>query len=91
MKILQQMCMMTSLTYDLFTALEGYLLYRALVVVFDTGDHRNFPLYIFGYGLPIVLTTVTFIVALLASENNKVCWKNVLACLIIELGPSLVS
>ena len=66
--------------YVLFAALEGYLLYRALVVVFDTGDHRNFPLYIFGYGLPIVVTTVTFIVALLASENiHQVCCKNALS------------
>ncbi len=51
-------------------ALEGYLLYRALVVVFDTGDNRHFPLYIFGYGIPMVLTTITFIVALLVSDSN---------------------
>jgi hypothetical protein len=51
-------------------ALEGYLLYRALVVVFDTGDNRHFPLYIFGYGIPTVLTTITFIVALLVSDSN---------------------
>jgi len=64
-----------------FTALEGYLLYRALVVVFDTGEHRNFPLYIFGYGLPIVLTTITFIVALLVSDQEdapQVC--SILQC-----------
>lgn len=54
-----------------FSALEGYLLYRALVVIFDTGDHRGFPLYIFGYGMPLLLATATFIVALVVSEGVR--------------------
>ena len=54
----------------LFLALEGYLLYRALVVIFDTGDHRHFPLYIFGYGMPAVIATATLLVALLVHGNE---------------------
>jgi hypothetical protein len=41
------------------------------VVIFDTGDHQSYPLYIFGYGLPLVLATATFIVALIISDGVR--------------------
>jgi hypothetical protein len=32
------------------------------------GDHRTFPLYIVGYGVPMLIATTTYIVAMLVSE-----------------------
>ena len=68
-----------------FSGLEGYLLWRRLVVVFDTGSHRRVPLYIFGYGVPAVFVIATVIAAFLGySDGNggstyryhreDVCW-----------------
>ena len=34
---------------------EGFLLYRAVVTVFDTGETKRLNLYLFGYGIPLVI------------------------------------
>lgn len=69
-----------------WTMLEGFLLYRALVIVFDSGDHRRFPLYLFGYGIPSVIVIATVIVAVILEKDNEdndyyyfsqdICWLN---------------
>ena len=55
--------------------LEGYLLYKALVVVFDTGDHKLLPLYLFGYGAPLAIAMVTLIVAVIMERNESEATK----------------
>ena len=62
--------------------MEGYLLYRALIIVFDTGHFKKLLLHIFGYGVPISISALTLIVGVLISTtNNKstyhksdLCW-----------------
>jgi hypothetical protein len=39
---------------------EGFLLYRAVVTVFDTGETRRAALYLFGYGLPLLIGICEF-------------------------------
>ena len=55
------------------------MLYRALIVVFDTGSHRELPLYLFGYLVPIVISVVTAVVATMLPEYpiyhfDELCW-----------------
>ncbi len=50
-------------TIRLFSALEGFLIYRALVTVFDTGSRRLYPLYAVGYGLPAAFAATTLAIA----------------------------
>jgi hypothetical protein len=42
------------------TGVEGFLLYRAVVTVFDTGETRRAALYLFGYGLPLLIGICDF-------------------------------
>ena len=39
----------------LHLGVEGFLLYRAVVTVFDTGETKRLNLYLFGYGIPLVI------------------------------------
>ena len=58
------------------------MLYKALVVVFDTGDNKKMPLYLFGYGLPLAIVMITLVTALIIEKdqnytdyrNPKLCW-----------------
>ena len=58
------------------------MLYKALVVVFDTGDNKKMPLYLFGYGLPLAIVMITLVTALIIEKdqnytdyrNHKLCW-----------------
>jgi hypothetical protein len=62
--------------------LEGYLLYNALVVIFDNGDRRLLPYYLFGYGVPGAIVILTIIVAVIGGSNtngpnyhsDEMCW-----------------
>ena len=62
--------------------LEGYLLYKALIVVFDTGESKRLPLYLCGYGAPLVIVMITLVVALIVERdqeetdyhNPQLCW-----------------
>ena len=45
-----------------WTGLEGYMLYRAVIVVFDTGSHRTLPFYLLGYGLSSAVAIVTVVI-----------------------------
>ena len=53
------------------SALEGYLLYRALVIVFEGREQRKFPLYIFGYGIPAVIAIATVIIAVIKADDDS--------------------
>ena len=58
------------------------MLYKALVVVFDTGDNKKMPLYLFGYGLPLAIVMITLVTALIIEKdqnytdyrNHQLCW-----------------
>jgi hypothetical protein len=50
--------------------LEGYLLYKALVVVFDTGENKKMPLYLFGYGVPLAIVMITLITAIVVERHS---------------------
>ena len=55
------------------------MLYRALIVVFDTGSHKKMPFYLFGYLLPFGITGLTVVVSTLLSEYpmyhyEDLCW-----------------
>ena len=61
---------------------EGFLLYRALIVVFDSGYNRILAYYIFGYGAPGITVIITLIVAVIIETQTKkplyihkhMCW-----------------
>ena len=42
--------------------MEGYLLYRALIIVFDTGHVKRLLLYIICYGIPVFVSVMTLLV-----------------------------
>ena len=59
-----------------FSVLEGYTLYQALIVVFETDD-RKFPIYVFGYGAPGVIAVITLVVVLITHDEyhqKNFCW-----------------
>ena len=35
------------------------MLYKALIVVFDTGDNKKMPIYLFGYGVSLAIVMIT--------------------------------
>ena len=49
--------------------MEGYLLFQALVVVWDTGEKKVLPLYIFGYGLPAFISILTLIIVVIVEKE----------------------
>lgn len=51
--------------------IDGVLLYKALIVVFDTGDHKMLPLFIFGYGAPLIIATLTIVVVLILYRDQE--------------------
>ena len=65
-----------------WTALEGYLLFKALVVVWDTGEKKILPLYVFGYGFPAFISILTLIISVITERgqehtsyhSDKICW-----------------
>ena len=67
---------------DIFSVVEGFLLYRALIVVFDSGYNRILAYYIFGYGAPGITVIITLIVAVIIETQTKkplyihkhMCW-----------------
>ena len=67
---------------DTFSVVEGFLLYRALIVVFDSGYNRILAYYIFGYGAPGITVIITLIVAVIIETQTKkplyihkhMCW-----------------
>ena len=67
----------------IFVGGEGYILYRALIVVFDTGHVRRLLLYSLCYGIPILISFSTLLVGLLTSihkesqyHKDDLCWLN---------------
>ena len=67
----------------IFVGCEGYILYRALIVVFDTGHVRRLLLYSLCYGIPILISFSTLLVGLLTSIHKEsqyhkydYCWLN---------------
>ena len=62
--------------------LEGFLLYKALIVVFDSGFNRVLPLYVFGYGVPAIIVVITLITAVIRENSDSsvkylhddLCW-----------------
>ena len=59
-----------SVYFTFFLVLEGYLLYKALVVVFDTGENKKMPLYLFGYGVPLAIVMITLITAIVVERHS---------------------
>lgn len=66
-----------------WTALSGYLLYEAIIKVFDTGNDKLWPLYIVGYGVPLIIAASTLIAGIVqsAADANALvrfdaCWLN---------------
>ena len=56
---------------DKFSVVEGFLLYRALIVVFDSGYNRILAYYIFGYGAPGITVIITLIVAVIVETKSQ--------------------
>ena len=70
------------------------MLYKALVVVFDTGDNEKMPLYLFGYGLPLAIVMITLVTALIIEKdqdqdqdtdyrNPQLCWLEQITCMLL--------
>ena len=65
-----------------FSVVEGFLLYRALIVVFDSGYNRILAYYIVGYGAPGIIVIITLIVAVIMESqtgehlyiHKHLCW-----------------
>ena len=65
-----------------WTALEGYLLFQALIVVWDTGEKKVMRLYVFGYGAPAFISILTLIIIVITERGQKstvyhkdnLCW-----------------
>ena len=65
-----------------WTVLEGYLLFKALVVVWDTGEKKILPLYVFGYGFPAFISILTLIIIVITERGqaktsyhqDELCW-----------------
>eukprot|EP00094_Tigriopus_californicus_P003179 TCALIF_03060-PA protein Name:"Similar to LPHN3 Latrophilin-3 (Homo sapiens)" AED:0.38 eAED:0.40 QI:0/0.16/0/0.57/0.83/0.71/7/0/1072 len=62
-----------------WTALEGFFLYKALVVVFDSGeDHFRF-IYIVSYGVSAIIVVTTLVVSFIRDDfyfREDACWLN---------------
>ena len=54
-----------------WTVLEGYLLFKALVVVWDTGEKKILPLYVFGYGFPAFISILTLIIIVITERGQE--------------------
>ena len=50
--------------------LEGFLLYKVLVVVFQSGDEKLYLVYLVGYAAPLVVAIVTIIAVLILERDN---------------------
>eukprot|EP00095_Tigriopus_kingsejongensis_P010627 maker-scaffold1028_size131186-snap-gene-0.43 protein:Tk10627 transcript:maker-scaffold1028_size131186-snap-gene-0.43-mRNA-1 annotation:"CIRL" len=62
-----------------WTAMEGFTLYRALVVVFDSGEDRFWIPYAVSYTASAIIVLVTLMVALLRGDDyfrEDACWLN---------------
>ena len=71
-----------------FSVLEGFLLYKALVVVFDTGDNKKLPIYLFGYGVPLAIVMITLITAIIVEKDQDYTdYHHPLVC---KLGDSYI-
>ena len=70
-----------------FKGVEGYLLYRALIIVFDTGHVKRLLLYIICYGIPVFVSVLTLIVWIMqkymfdydynyhvSGDEKTICW-----------------
>ena len=60
---------------------EGILLYRALVVVFNTIDEHRTPYYLLAYGCPLLIVSGTVIAASILGDDcayvdRGACWLN---------------
>ena len=67
--------------------MEGYLLYRALIIVFDTGHVKRLLLYIICYGIPVFVSVMTLLVWIMQKyifhydynyhikdDDKTICW-----------------
>ena len=70
------------------TGWEGYILYRALVIIFDTGRENKLRLYIFCYIVPFIISFLNLLPWLINTDPNfpyhrnnvtgyDVCWVNI--------------
>ena len=65
------------------TGWEGYILYRALVIIFDTGRENKLRLYIFCYIVPFVISFLNLLPWLINPDPNfpyhrdDTCWVNI--------------
>ena len=70
------------------TGWEGYILYRALVIIFDTGRENKLRLYIFCYIVPFIVSFLNLLPWLIDPDpnfpyhrnnvtGNDVCWVNI--------------
>ena len=71
--------------YYIFKGVEGYLLYRALIIVFDTGNVKRLLLYIICYGIPVFVSVLTLLVWIIQTtlfdheynyhmKDDTICW-----------------
>jgi hypothetical protein len=59
--------------------LEGYLIFRALVIVFPSNEHRRWPFLLAAYGLPLLIAGATLIASLpgpVEYHRFDACWLN---------------
>ena len=76
------------IVYQFFIGWEGYILYRALVIIFDTGKENKLRLYIFCYSLPFIISFLTMLPWLIKKimdptndpdfpyHRTDICWIN---------------
>ena len=48
------------------------MLFQALVVVWDTGEKKILPLYVFGYGLPAFISILTLIIVVIVEKEIEI-------------------
>ncbi|KAI1715355.1 7 transmembrane receptor (Secretin family) domain-containing protein [Ditylenchus destructor] len=61
----------------LWMLLEGYLLYKMIIKVFDSGHDHLLLLYFIGYGIPIPIVLLTVHFSLEDYGTETYCWINV--------------
>ncbi|KAI1724825.1 7 transmembrane receptor (Secretin family) domain-containing protein [Ditylenchus destructor] len=61
----------------LWMLLEGYLLYKMIIKVFDSGNDHLLLLYFIGYGTPIPIVLLTVLFSLEDYGTETYCWINV--------------
>lgn len=63
--------------FSFFLAFEGFFLYKALVVVFDSGEDHFWFIYLASYGVSAVIVITTLVVSIARNDfyfREDACW-----------------